>query len=129
MSLALSLALALAQPSSTPPAAPVVDAKPIGGHISGEDYPRSEWRRRIGGTTGVRMLVNERGRLAACEITASSGSGPLDVIVCRLLQRRFKFSPARDAAGKPVAQWLVLKWTWDPASGINLGNPSFSPER
>ena len=127
MSLLLLGAIALAQAAPAPQI--VQDARPWSGSISSDDYPRSEWRRRIGGITVVRMLVNEGGRLAACEVTESSGNAKLDAIPCRVLQRRFRFKPARDSGGRAVAQWLGLRWKWDPKFGIDLGNPSFSPER
>jgi len=126
MSLLLGLVLA-AQPAPAQSPVPISNARPMSGHISDQDYPVRLARRRVHGTTAVKFLVNERGRIAACEVTASSGSAELDAIVCRLLQRRFRFEPARLAGGKRVSQWLGSRWTWAPPRNINLEAPSFAP--
>jgi TonB family protein len=125
----LLLATLAALQAAAPAPRIVQNARPVAGSISSTDYPRSEGRRGVGGVTGARLLVSERGRVTACSITESSRSAALDAAVCRIVQRRFRFQPARDAAGQRGSQWLVTRWTWRAPNNINLGNPSFSPER
>lgn len=109
-------------------AVPVRNARPIGGSVSADDYPQAEARAGIGGTTIVRTQISERGRITACVVTASSRSSALDSATCGLLQRRFRFRPAEDAAGRAVSQWLVTRWTWRAPGGIVL-EEAFQPEQ
>ena len=125
----LALAVLAALQGAAPAPQIVQDARAVSGSIASTDYPRPQRSRGIGGTTEARLLVSERGRVTACTITESSRSAALDGAVCRIVQRRFRFQPARDATRRPVSQWLVTRWTWQPPGSIRLGNPSFVPER
>jgi hypothetical protein len=52
------------------------------------------------------------GRLTGCKIVMSSGSASLDAQTCRIIQQRARFSPARDAQGKPIAGKVFQRVTW-----------------
>ena len=118
--MSLLLLLAAAAQTAAAPAQPAIPARQIGGYVSDADYPRALGRRGTGGTTGVRFLVDQRGRVTACEVAKSSGSGELDRIVCAIVQRRFRYQPARDAARRPVGQWRSMQWTWVPPGSIKI---------
>jgi protein TonB len=52
--------------------------------------------------------------VTACALRSSSGSEALDAATCAVLQRRARFTPARDKDGKPMAapafqtvRWLI----------------------
>lgn len=71
--------------------------------FSDEDYPAAALAARQSGRVEFTLGVGASGRVEACTITRSSGSGALDSATCRLLRSRARFTPARDAAGNPVA--------------------------
>lgn len=71
--------------------------------FSNEDYPASAQRAGEQGKVGFTLTIGTDGRVTGCRVTSSSGSSSLDSTTCRLLQRRARFTPARDARGNPVA--------------------------
>ena len=90
---------------STPP-------RPIGGLISDRDYPPHALRREAQGQTRARLLIASDGRVTRCQVAKSSGHEDLDRRVCDLAVTRMQFSPALDAAGRPVAVEVILPVTW-----------------
>jgi protein TonB len=46
-------------------------------------------------------------------VTRSSGSRALDSTTCRLIQSRFRYRPARDGAGKPIAETIRGEHSWE----------------
>ena len=89
-----------------------VRARHLRGRIDDSDYPRSAYRQRIGGTVTVRIGVGADGRVSRCTLAQSSGHAELDQATCRLIERRFRYEPARDAAGRPVADELGWRQIW-----------------
>lgn len=84
------------------------------GDMSDGDYPEALWAAGLGGTVGVRYVVETNGRVGDCEITASSGHPELDAMTCRTIQRRFRFYPSRDAEGRAVASTIIENHSWIP---------------
>jgi protein TonB len=83
-----------------------------GGWITEADY-RSSWiNRELTGTAGFTLDLDAEGRVANCTITRSTGHRVLDEATCKLLTRRARFAPARDAAGKPAAGSFSSAVTW-----------------
>ncbi len=80
--------------------------------FSTDDYPGSAQRAGEEGITGVRVEVDAEGRVASCTVTSSSGSAALDEATCKLYQRRGRFTPAKDAAGNPMASSYNDKVRW-----------------
>jgi protein TonB len=76
------------------------------------DYPPSAIRAREQGTVEYRIDIGEDGRVAACTITASSGSAALDSTTWRLVRWRARFRPAQDAAGKPKQTSMTGRVVW-----------------
>lgn len=62
--------------------------------ISEWDYPKEAIAKQEQGEVGVRLEVDERGRLTACWIASSSGSSALDAATCPILRRRGVFKPS-----------------------------------
>ncbi|MEH3121922.1 MAG: TonB family protein [Sphingomonas phyllosphaerae] len=60
----------------------------------------------------VKYLVWSDGRVRDCRVTKSSGNATLDATTCRLIQRRFRYDPSRDAEGRPVPAWIVENHEW-----------------
>lgn len=81
------------------------------GRLSGADYPPEVADIGFQGTVSVRFLVWVDGRVRDCRVTKSSGNAILDATTCRLIQRRFRYAPSRDAEG-PVPAWVIENHEW-----------------
>ena len=90
-------------------------ARWLSGSIGPSDYPDRAYRARIGGTVHLRFTVAPSGRVSDCTVTRSSGSRELDAVTCRLIQQRFRYRPARDAEGRPIAERVVGEHVWEVA--------------
>lgn len=82
------------------------------GTIRDRDYPASASRARTGGEVEVRFTIQRDGRVTGCRVTRSSGDDALDRTTCRLIEERFRFKPATNAAGEAVASPYGWRQTW-----------------
>ena len=89
----------------------------IRGRLNDSDYPASAARAGIEGSVAVRFTVQPDGRVSGCQIVKSSGSNDLDNTTCRLIERRFRYRPARDVQGRAIAEVTTKLYTW----GLNRG--------
>lgn len=80
--------------------------------FSSDDYPAAAVRAGEEGAVGFRLDVGKDGRVAACTVTASSGSAALDSTTCQLLTMRARFQPARDHQGKPTEDKVSGRIVW-----------------
>lgn len=99
-------------PPPPPPAAPKVAQKATqrGGSISDEDYPPSSIRNEEAGTSVATFTVGTDGKVSSCN--ASGASSALDAETCKLIIRRFRYKPALDANGSPIAETKTQRVTW-----------------
>lgn len=84
----------------------------ISGAIRNRDYPKEASRARIGGEVEVRFTIQPSGRVSGCRVTRSSGDASLDATTCRLIEERFRFRPATNAAGENVASQYGWRQSW-----------------
>jgi len=87
----------------------------IGGTISdARDYPVPPGGRAIrqGRHVIIHMLVGTDGRARECRVVEPSPDPEADRLTCRLAQERFRFRPARDAAGNPVPALFGWRQDW-----------------
>lgn len=85
----------------------------LSGALSRKDIPRSVWKAGNRGNVVAQFTVGVDGRATDCHIRQSSGHPVLDATTCRLIEERFRFEPARDTRGRPVARpygWLQEWW-------------------
>ena len=82
------------------------------GLFSTDDYPQAALRNDEQGTVAFTLSINRRGRVDRCDIATSSGSAALDRATCRVLVRRGRFTPARDAGGRRVADTMSGRIRW-----------------
>lgn len=102
-----------ARSESSPPAAAIVTAaRRRSGTIGRNDYPPSALRALAQGSVAVRYTVGANGRASECTIISSSGRSDLDSTTCRLVQERFRFEPAKNAAGQAVPQTVTRSHEW-----------------
>jgi protein TonB len=94
-----------------------VHSRWISGRIHDSDYPASAVRARQSGTVGLRFVVGPSGRVDRCTVTRSSGSGALDETTCRLILSRFRYRPARDFTGRPIAETIRGEHEWAFSAG------------
>lgn len=125
--LVVAFAFLAFQSAPAPPAEPRADEnRPranLGSYFSTDDYPVIAWMSGTEGTVRFRIAINPEGRVAgvvvapsgrvqACAITRSSGSAALDAATCAIFFTRVRYSPALDAAGRPVDGQDVGRVTW-----------------
>jgi protein TonB len=91
---------------------PATKSRHLRGELSGRDYPRAAKRVGAAGTVLVRYTVGTDGRPSGCTVTQSSGNEDLDQVTCRLIERRFRYEPARDARGNPVPDTVTGRHIW-----------------
>jgi periplasmic protein TonB len=89
------------------------DAEWTGGKIKNSDYPKAVREAHISGTTETLVSVGANGRPSACRVTRTSGSRELDTATCTLIMQRFKFKPARNAAGQAIDSRIEYEQEWD----------------
>lgn len=90
-------------------------AKPLngpGGWIAANDYPAAALRAGQQGVVGVKLFIDQTGRVAACTITQTSHSGELDAATCELIKRRARFAPHGLAPGAQFAGVFTTTAKW-----------------
>lgn len=87
-------------------------ARWLSGTIGPRDYPKAARSAQVGGTVTVAFTVATDGRPRGCTVVASSGSTALDATTCALVEARFHYAPARDAAGAPISERRGWRQRW-----------------
>lgn len=82
------------------------------GQIENRDYPKSASRAKVGGVVEVRFTIQPSGRVTGCQVSKSSGEASLDATTCRLIEQRFRFKPATNAAGVAISSDYGWRQTW-----------------
>jgi hypothetical protein len=80
--------------------------------FSADDYPHSMVRAEKTGSVSFALLIDERGKVRDCTVTAPSGFAVFDSRSCGIITERATFEPARDSDGKPMkSAWTqTVKW-------------------
>ncbi len=100
----------LAQASAGPAVSARGDTRSIFSH---DDCPESAILLGQEGTVQARLTVGTDGRPTDCVVIRSSGHEALDAATCNAVMSRARFTPARDAAGRPVVdQFTTPPVTW-----------------
>ena len=86
----------------------------IDGEIYDRDKPRAAQDAGFGGTVHLRFVVAPTGRVSRCDVTRTSGRADVDNVTCRLIVKRFRYRPARDDQGEPVAAVITGTHEWMP---------------
>ena len=96
-----------------------VRARWLRGRITGADYPAAARRARAEGSVSVVFTVTPQGRAEGCAVTRSSGNPILDGMTCRLIERRFRYDPARDGSGSAITDRVTgtQNWWLEPRTG------------
>jgi TonB family protein len=82
-----------------------------------EDFPISDaLRMGQSATAQFLLLIDEGGKVAACEVLRPSGIPVFDAGACQVTRARAVFTAARDRNGKPVRSMVVtppITWRWN----------------
>lgn len=85
--------------------------------LTRKDYPTEAQFMKPLTTLQYRLLIDEKGSVAACDPIVPSGAQVVDTTACQIIAGRSKFRPAKDASGKPVrSAWTTPPLVWK--SGI-----------
>lgn len=105
----------------------IVEIKPVarpgspagnpGSWVTSADYPVAAILEGLEGTTVFRLHYNADGRPYRCELNGSSGHDVLDEQTCKLLLRRARFTPGRDAKGQAVGGIYNNRIRWNLPEG------------
>lgn len=88
-------------------------AEKIAGDIrSTRDYPVKSQQERIGKRVVILLDVSAEGLVTGCRVWRASGVPEADAVTCRLATTRFRFRPATDAEGQPIASTYGWEQRW-----------------
>ncbi len=76
-------------------------AIPVGNLFSSDDYPSDALFEGDDGVVRAVLLINDKGRVADCTLTKTSGVALLDAQTCAVVRERARYKPALDPAGLP----------------------------
>jgi TonB family protein len=82
------------------------------GIFSSSDYPGIALQKSEEGSVGIVMLIDEKGKIAECVVTETSGVAALDAQVCSIIAQRAKFKPAIGPDLKPAKDSYRQRITW-----------------
>ena len=85
----------------------------ITGRIKGSDIPDAILDIGFRGVVGVRYRVGTDGRVTQCAVVRSSGNALMGQATCAAIEKRFRYDPWRDAAGRPVRSTVLRDQQWD----------------
>lgn len=85
--------------------------------VTPDDYPPGALHRGEQGTVQVSFVVDMHGIATQCRVTGTSGFRSLDDATCQLIERRARYTPARDRQGRAIESPKTLRFRWqiDPS--------------
>jgi len=81
--------------------------------FSSADYPTEAVHQGQEGDSQYLLLVDEKGKVAGCQVLLASGVPVLDAMGCAVIEEKGRFTPALDRNGKPVRSTVVtpkVRW-------------------
>lgn len=84
----------------------------LASYFKDDDYPDDSIDNEQSGTTDFALLVNEKGLVADCMVTKTSGNAGLDLQSCAVIKQRARFTPALDSQGKPTKDRVAGRIRW-----------------
>lgn len=80
--------------------------------MGSNDYPESSTRRGENGIVQFRLNIGQDGAIEGCHVLYRTNPDEFADLTCKLIQKRAKFQPARDANGNPTRSFFVSKVRW-----------------
>jgi len=84
---------------------------PAAKYVSSQDYPRDALVEMSTGVNSARVKVDDKGIPSDCTLLETSHNDALDQTLCAIVLR-FRFRPATDRSGRPVASFKALRFDW-----------------
>lgn len=81
--------------------------------FSTNDYPSAAISKNEQGTAGVRFWIGTDGRVSDCQVVESSGSKALDDQTCSIMEKRARYTPARNKAGEVMRRIGFQRIRWE----------------
>ena len=104
--------VALMMMGAVPATALAQPPRPITGFIDQDDYPAAAIKADAQGRVEALLKISETGLVTSCTIRRSSGHRLLDETTCQLVLARYRFDPALNDQGQPIAVEAVLPVVW-----------------
>lgn len=82
------------------------------GRLSFADGAKVAGESVIGRKISTRCTLEVNGRVTACVVSRSSGIPVLDETICRLVEKRFRYTPWLDTRGRPVRSVVLVDHEW-----------------
>ena len=83
-----------------------------GAYFSADAYPPDARSNGQSGRVVTVLGIGTTGKVDTCRVAVSSKSPSLDEQTCVIARRRIVYTPARDAAGQPIATQEYLSVVW-----------------
>ena len=83
-----------------------------GAWMSANDYPSALLAEGLSGVVHFRLDVDSSGMPTNCAVQASFSDPEFKKVTCRLLMKRARFKPAKDASGNSVASYWATSVKW-----------------
>ncbi len=96
----------------------------IKGRLKFSDLPEDVRAAGAEITLGVRYRVYVDGSVGECVAVKSSGNAEVDQRICRLIEQRFRFRPARDIDGTPHRGFITETHSW----GVDRSDDAPAPQ-
>lgn len=87
-------------------------AIPQSGRVSTEDYPKRALKEEREEVVHFKVAIGADGIAKNCTVTQSSGSQDLDDTACKIIMKRARFKPARNAKGEPMEDVYESRLVW-----------------
>ncbi|WP_374530130.1 TonB family protein [Novosphingobium sp.] len=87
-------------------------AEKISGTIAEKDYNKANRALRLGNSVTIAITVGADGKPTGCRVVRRSPDPEADALTCRLAVERFRFRPATDTQGNPVASVYGWQQRW-----------------
>jgi len=88
------------------------------------DYPPSALAARAQGTTVIRFVVGETGRVGTCSVARSSGNADLDTASCLMAINHLLYFPAIGPNGRPETEARTQSIDWRLPDAPQPAQPS-----
>lgn len=75
--------------------------------FTADDYPADAVKMQQEGSSQFRLMIDEKGLIAGCDVVVPSGIPVFDAMGCQVIKKKARFKPARDSRGNPVRSTVL----------------------
>ena len=100
------------QAALTHPASPIGDQ---GNWLRTADFPTNSVWKGESGLVRIRLDIEPDGSVSNCRVLYRTNPDSFADLTCKLMKERARFTPALDAAGRPVKSLYLTQIRWQSA--------------